>query len=315
MMTDTVLTAPGVPRRRWGKSDISIPVIPFGTQGFGNNFGAVADDDATTLVRTAIRLGVNHFDCARCYGDSLRKLGIALQGVPREQYIVSGRLCLHVNRSSLQKPLEPTAEDAIRDVEDQLSMLGIGYCDAMLIHDPQQMEPVLAAGGTLEGLLQLKARGSVRNVGFGMRPHDFHRQALATGNVDVMLTFSDYNLLRQSAAEPGGILDEAARHDVGVLNGFSIVRGILTGADVDEAAKRGGWSNQDDIRRARAMRAWAMERGVSLLALALQYCLREHRIHGNPLGNQNVRELEQNIAAVTAPLPAGIWEEFSAAGL
>jgi len=32
-----------VPRRRWGGSDISIPVIPFGTQGFGNNFGPVAD--------------------------------------------------------------------------------------------------------------------------------------------------------------------------------------------------------------------------------------------------------------------------------
>ena len=63
------------------------------------------------------------------------------------------------------------------------------------------------------------------------------------------------------------------------------------------------------------MRAWAMERGVSLLALALQFCLREPRIHGNPLGNQNIAELEQNVAAVTAPLPEGIWEEFAAAGL
>jgi len=34
-----------VPRRRWGKSNIQIPVIPFGTQGFGNNFGFVSDDD------------------------------------------------------------------------------------------------------------------------------------------------------------------------------------------------------------------------------------------------------------------------------
>ena len=32
-----------VPRRRWGKTELSIPVIPFGTQGFGNNFGPVTE--------------------------------------------------------------------------------------------------------------------------------------------------------------------------------------------------------------------------------------------------------------------------------
>ncbi len=308
--------APGsVPRRRWGRSELSIPVIPFGTQGFGNMFGPVADDEAVRLIHRAIELGVNHFDCARCYGDSLRKLALALKSVPREQVIISGRLCLHRQRSELQRELAPTAEDAIRDVEDQLALLGIDYFDAVLVHDPAEMEPVLAPGGALEGLLTLKARGLVRNVGFGMRPHEFHRQALATGEVDVMLTFNDYNLLRQSAAAPGGILDEAARRDIGVLNGFAIVRGILTGVDVDEAARRGRWTNQEDIARAKRMRAWAMERGVSLLALALQFCLREPRIHGNPLGNQNIAELEQNVAAVTTPLPENIWEEFAAAGL
>ena len=46
-----------VPRRRWGKSNIEIPVIPFGTQGFGNNFGFVSDDDACALIRRAVDIG------------------------------------------------------------------------------------------------------------------------------------------------------------------------------------------------------------------------------------------------------------------
>src|SRR5438034_9757044 len=104
-----------VPRRRWGKSNLSIPVIPFGTQGFGNNFGPVADAEAVALIHHAIELGVNHFDCARCYGDSLGKLALGLRGVPRQSYIVSGRLCLHPNRSTLQQTLAPTADDARRD--------------------------------------------------------------------------------------------------------------------------------------------------------------------------------------------------------
>jgi aryl-alcohol dehydrogenase-like predicted oxidoreductase len=304
-----------VPRRRWGRSEISIPVIPFGTQGFGNNFGPVADQEAVALIHHAVDLGVNHFDCARCYGDSLGKLALGLKDVPRDRVIVSARLCLHQNRSDLQQPLSPTADDAKRDVADQLRLLGIDYFDAVLIHDPVEMDPVLAKGGALEGLLQLKEQGVVKNVGFGMRPHDFHRQALATDAVDVMLTFSDFNLLRQSAAEPGGILDEAAKRDVGVLNGFSIMRGILTGVDVEEAAAKGRYRNAEDIERAKRMRQWAIDRGVSLLAIALQFCLRDSRVQGNPLGNQNTRDLEQNVAAVSTPLPDGVLDEFVAAGL
>jgi aryl-alcohol dehydrogenase-like predicted oxidoreductase len=312
-----VTTTPdtGLPRRRWGKSNLLIPVIPFGTQGFGNLFGPVADNEAVALIHRAIELGVNHFDCARCYGNSLRKLALGLRGVPRSSVIVSGRLCLHNVRSELQRPLQPVADAARRDIEDQLALLGIEYFDAVLVHDPSEMAPVLARGGALDGLLALKEQGLVRNVGFGMRPHAFHRQALATGAVDVMLTFGDFNLLSQTAAAPGGILEEAARHDVGVLNGFAIMRGILTGADVDEAARRGRHSNQENLAHAKRMRQWAIDHSVSLLAIALQFCLREERIHGNPLGSQNVHELEQNVAAVSMPLPPGILDEFIAAGL
>ena len=37
---------PTIPRRRLGRTELSIPVVPFGTQGFGNNFGFVSDEDA-----------------------------------------------------------------------------------------------------------------------------------------------------------------------------------------------------------------------------------------------------------------------------
>ena len=88
------------------------------------------------------------------------------------------------------------------------------------------MQPTLAKDGTLAGLLGLKARGLVRNVGYGMRPHEFHRQAIATGDVDFLLCFNDYHLLRQTAAE--GVLPAADAAGVGVMNGWSILRGLFT---------------------------------------------------------------------------------------
>src|SRR5262245_26800796 len=268
-------------------------------------FGPVGEAEATALVQRAIGLGVNHFDCARCYGDSLRKLGPALAGLDRAGYLVSGRVCLHRDRGDALHPERPrqgddwlpdAGADAVeRDAEEQLAYLGIGYFDALLLHDPPDMERCLGEGGALEGALPLKRRGLARSVGFGMRQHEFHRRAIATGDVDVLLCFNDYNLLRQSAAE--GVLPYAAAADVGVLNGFSIARGILTGVDVDVAAARGRWRSDDDLPRARAMRQWCLERGISLLHLALQFCLREERIQGHPLGSQNVAELEANVRA------------------
>jgi aryl-alcohol dehydrogenase-like predicted oxidoreductase len=312
---ETRLTPGCCPRRRWGKSELMIPVIPFGTQGFGDNFGKVTDDEAMALVQRAVDLGVNHFDCARCYGNSLRKLGLALkQGViQREEVIISGRLCCH---SAAQwggyGEGEPdySAERAIADVNDQLEILDTDYFDAMLIHDPGKIEPTLASGGILEGLERLKSEGRVRNVGYGMRPHEFHLAAIRSGRIDVFLTFGDYNLLRQNADD---LLSAAAEYDLGVLNGWSIMRGMLTGAPVADVVARDKWLPGSDAERAEAMRLWCEKQGISLLQLALQFCLKEDRIHGNPLGSLNTEQLEANVAAVTTPLPETIFEAFKEA--
>ena len=294
-----------VPRRRWGKSNIEIPVIPFGTQGFGNNFGFVSDDDACALIRRAVDIGVNHFDSALCYGDSVRKLGLAIKTgvIKRDEVIISGRVCCHG-----REDIDYSAEHAVSEVEKQLEMLGMDYFDAMFVHDPREIEPTLAKDGTLAGLLKAKSRGLTHNVGYGMNPHDFHLKTIETGDVDVLLTFNDFNLLRQTAADD--ILPAAAANDIGVISGWSIMHGWLTGIDLSDRDQ-----NNPAIARATKMRQWCMDEGVSLLAMAIQFCLREERIHGNPIGSLNIEQLEMNAGAVTEPLPADIFQRFTAKNL
>ncbi len=304
------------PRRRWGKTGLKIPVIPFGTQGFGNNFGPVSDEQACRLIRRAVDLGVNHFDSARCYGDSLRKLGVALKEgvVKREELIISGRVCCHSAAQwggYGQGTPDYSAGRVLADVEDQLGILGITRFDVLFVHDPPAIEPTLEAGGALEGLEKARERGWVDWIGYGMNPHPFHLQAIASGRIDAFLCFNDYNLLRQSAAHD--ILPAAAAADLGVMNGWSIMRGYLTGAPVETLVPREKWGK--DHERAEAMRHWCAARGVSLLGLGLHFCLREGRIHGNPIGSLNIEQLEKNVAAVLAPLPAGVFAEFEQAGL
>ncbi len=310
-MTQATLS---LPRRRLGRTNLEIPVIPFGTQGFGNRFGFVADEEAVALVKHAVGLGVNHFDCARCYGDSMRKLGLALREIPREDVIITGRLCCHSDAQwgGYAGAGEPdySAERVIRDVEDQLQILGTDYFDGMLIHDPPQIDPTLAKNGALAGLLQLKARGQARHVGYGMRPHDFHLQAIATGDVDLILCFNDYNLIRQTAADR--LLPAAAAADVGIMNGWSILRGLLTGIDIDQAMERGRYKADADVDEARKLLQWCQQEEIDLLQLAIQFCLKETRIHGNPIGSLNVEQLETNVRAACAALEENVWTKFGA---
>jgi D-threo-aldose 1-dehydrogenase len=310
------MTLPTCPRRRWGKTELDIPVIPFGTQGFGDLFGPVSDDEAKRLIRRAVDIGVNHFDCARCYRDSLRKFGLAIQDgvVGREEIIISGRVCCH-SAAKWGGYGEGTPDYSqarvLADIADQREILGIDRFDALFVHDPPEIEPTLAAGGALEGLEEARARGWVDWIGYGMNPHDFHITAIESGRIDCFLCFSDYNLLRQTAAER--VLPAAAEHDLGVINGWSIMRGWLTGTPLEQIVPRDKWN--EDQQRAEAMRLWCEEKGVSMLALSLQFCLRETRIHGNPIGSLNIEQLEANVVAAAADVPDDVIAEFVAAGL
>ena len=306
----------GCPRRRWGKTELSIPVIPFGTQGFGDNFGPVTDQEAMALVRRAVDLGVNHFDCARCYGNSLGKLGRALKEgvITRDEVVISGRICCHSAAEwggYGEGCPDYSSARVLADAEDQLGILGIEKFDVLFIHDPHEIEPTLAAGGALEGLEQARTRGMVDFIGYGMNPHDFHLAHIESGRTDALLCFSDYNLLRQSAADD--ILPAAKAADLGVINGWSIMRGWLTGVPVANFVPRDKWG--DDQERAEAMRLWCEEQGVEMLELTLQFCLREERIHGNPIGSLNIEQLEKNVAAALATVAESTIAAFKAAEL
>lgn len=295
-----------VPRRRLGRTELMVPVIPVGTQAFSNVFREISDDEAMRLIGHAVSIGLNHFDCSMCYGDSMRRLGMALRGgvVGRDEVIITGRVCCHGDDAWLY-----TNGRAETTVEAQLELLGIERFDAVLVHDPRDFDAVMAPGGVLDGLHRLKERGLAGGAGLGLRTIEHHLRAIAEDRVDLVLFFGDYSLLGWQSAEP--LLSAADEKDVGVMNGWSIMRGLLTGAEVPRAAERGhvaSWS--EHTRRASEMLTWCRHRGVHLLVLALQFCLREQRIAAHPIAPQTIDEMNMNVWAVNQELPEGIFHEF-----
>ncbi len=296
----------GVPRRRLGRTELMVPVIPVGTQAFSNVFREITDEEAMRLIAHAVDIGLNHFDCSMCYGDSMRRLAMALREgvIRREDVIITGRVCCHGKDQWLY-----TAARTEATVEAQLEFLGIERFDAVLVHDPQDFAAVTASGGVLDGLHRLKERGMLGGVGLGMRPIEQHLRAIQEDRVDLLLFFGNHSLLGWESAEP--LLAAAAEKDVGVMNGWSIMRGLLTGVEVGRAAERGHVGRWDDqIEQAREMLAWCRHRGLHLLALALQFCLREQRIAAHPIAPQTIDEMDMNVWAINQKLPDGIFEEF-----
>ena len=94
------------------------------------------------------------------------------------------------------------------------------------------------------------------------------------------------------------------------MNGWSILRGLLTGVEIDEARKIGRYQNVEDAEAARRFWSWCRREEVELLQLAIQFCLKEERIHGNPIGSLNAEQLEANIQAASAPLADEVWHRF-----
>jgi aryl-alcohol dehydrogenase-like predicted oxidoreductase len=304
-MQPTSPSAPDVQslaQRRLGRAGIDIRPFGLGTASLGSD--RATDDQAVATVRRALELGIDFIDTSPLYGmgESERRIGLALSPAERR------RVRLQTKAGTGTRPKAYDGDSIQRSVEVSLQRLRTDYLDVCLIHDPDEMEPVLASGGGIEALIRLKAEGVIGATGLGVRSHEFHRRAIADGRFDVILTYMDYTLLSQTAAP---LVVEAATAGLGVVIGAPLATGLLAGGE-DPPHRYGRPAAPEDaeVQAALRLRQWAAERGVTLPALALQWILRSPQVSVVIAGAVSPTEIEESVRAVTAPLPAGLWLEW-----
>jgi aryl-alcohol dehydrogenase-like predicted oxidoreductase len=301
------MTPTPLDKRRLGRTGLMVSPLSLGGAHLGETPDSVSDDLAVRTVHAALHAGLNLIDTAPMYGDSQRRIGLALRdwlgGDHRREDLV---LSTKTGRDP-QGGRHYSAAETHRSVHESLRLLQTPYLDIVLVHDPDDPAPVFDPGGTLEALSELKAEGLIRAIGVGVRSHDFHRRCIRSGAFDVCLTFCDYNLLDQSAAD--SLLDEAAAHDVGLLNGAAVMLGLLGGGDPRLAHSH--LATPERVERATDLWQWARSGGVSLEALNLQLCLRETRLASTLVGVADPEELHRDLQAIAEPIPDEVWTELS----
>jgi aryl-alcohol dehydrogenase-like predicted oxidoreductase len=299
-----------LPQRRLGRSEIIVPAVALGGVAIGGRHVDVSEQEAIETVQYAVSQGINYIDTSPHYGESERRIGIALEGISRDTVIISTKTGTHPTLRG-----DYSWDATMWSVENSLRTLRTDRIDLLLVHDPDRfspegLAPILAPDGALGALEHLKEQGTIKAIGLGQRRHDFHRQAIESGRFDVILTYNDYHPLNVSAGNY--LLPLAAQCDVGVLNGSPLAHGLLTGKEpgqVDPRLLR--FSSPGAIDAARRFFQWCQARGVSMFQVVFQFCLRQPLIHCTLVGAKTPAELEENLQAATTPLPETIWEDLA----
>lgn len=290
-----------LPVRRLGRTELEVTCLGMGGAGLGR--GDVTDDAAVEAVHRAIDLGINYLDTSPLYGESERRVGLAFADSGwREKIYLATKTGTHPEWRG-----DYSAAGTRRSVENSLRLLNTDSLDVCLVHDPNSMDPVVAKDGALDELQRMREEGLIKFIGLGVRQHEFHKIAIETGVVDVILTYLDYTLLRQTANE--WLLPFAAENDIGVINGSPIAMGLLSGVEPDVSASSAHLGTSD-AERAHRLYRWATDNDLNLLNLAIQFCFRQPRIAVSLTGSKNASEVEQNFAAATTPVPEEVWEQL-----
>ena len=149
-----------------GKTGIKVSELCFGTMTFGGRgrhirIGEVSQEEADTLVGTALDAGINFFDTADVYSEGLSEeiCGKAL-GTQRKNVILATKVRARMGPGSNDVGL--SRHHIIEGCEHSLKRLGTDYIDLYQVHS---FDPITPLEETLRALDDLVRQGKVRYIG------------------------------------------------------------------------------------------------------------------------------------------------------
>ncbi len=310
--------------RRVPRTGTALSELGFGGAPVGNLYAAVSDDTALATVDAAWAHGVRYFDTAPHYGLGLseRRLGAALAGRPRAEFVVStkvGRL-LEPNPAPTGSDLEAgfavpdthvrrfdySREAVLRSLEGSLARLGLDRIDVVYVHDPDE-HMTLALDETFPALAELRDQGVVGAIGAGMNNVDPLLRILAEADVDVLMVAGRWTLADRRAAP---LVAGCTERDVTLVAAAAFNSGVLVdpwapGSRFDYAA-----APEDVLAYAREAAAVCSGHGATLPAAALQFPLREPVVGSVVVGMRSPAEVAANAAWLAAALPDPAWADL-----
>lgn len=312
-MTTTPRT--DVPRRTLGPTGLQVTPLCIGCAPLGDmpdTFTySVSEERALETLRAVFASPINFLDTAASYGDgeSERRIGIALKelgGLP-DGYVLATKADRDLQTGDF------SGDQMKRSVERSLRLLGLDRLQIVHLHDPEHgdFESIMARGGAVEALQQLKDEGVIGWLGVAGGPVDLEIRYVETGAFDLLITHNRYTLLNCSANE---LLNVAAGRGMAVLNAAPYGSGILAKGPESYARYAYQDAPAEMVERTRRMQEICQRYNVPLAAAALQFSVRDPRIHSTIIGISKPERLQQTVELYAQQIPEEIWAELDAVG-
>jgi aryl-alcohol dehydrogenase-like predicted oxidoreductase len=213
-------------KRELGKSGIEVSALGFGCMGLSYGYGqAIEKDQAISLMRSAVDLGVTFFDTAEVYGPFKNEelVGEALAPV-RDQVVIATKFGWEIDQDTGERRHGLNSRpDHIKVVTDaMLKRLRTNRIDLLYQHRVDPDVPIEDVAGTVKDLIQ---QGKVGHFGLSEASAQTIRRAHAVQPVAAVQ--SEYSLwTRDPEAEVLPVCEELG---IGFVPWSPLGQGFLTG--------------------------------------------------------------------------------------
>lgn len=303
--------------RKLGNSGLFVSELCFGAMTFGGTdglwgqVGKLGQEEADSLVKTAVNAGINFFDTANIYADGRSEimLGKALQnlGIAREQVVIATKVASAIGKG-------PNMQGASRrhilsECKASLRRLNLDYIDLYQLH---AFDPATPIEETLEALDTLVRNGDVRYIGLSNWAAWQIMKALgiskAKGLAPIISLQAYYTLVGRDVERE--ITPMLKSEQLGMMVWSPLAGGYLTGkySDGDIGAGRLNSLNFPPIDRKRGeplletLRAIADKHGVTPGQIAIAWLLHQSVVTTVILGAKNIKQLNENIGSTLVGL-------------
>ena len=281
--------------RPLGKSGIDLPILSFGASSLGAEFRSVSLDEAMQSTRTALDLGMNFIDTSPFYGRGMSEilLGLGLQGVPRDSYLLGTKLGRYSDVH-----FDFSAKRVEESVHISLQRLKTDHLDVLLLHDVEFVPLAQIWDETLPALLKIKEQGKVRAIGFSCYPlKTFHTVLDHIENeIDCVLAYNRYTLQNTSFATD--IIPRLQAKGLGAIHAGPFSARLLTNAELP------GWLKEPEAVKTAARQAAKLcaDRGTDIAELALQFSCANDSIATTVAGSANPKNIAKWAEWLEKPL-------------
>ena len=280
-------------RRILGKTGLELPVLSFGASSLGAEFRSVQLDEVFESIRVALELGLNLIDTSPYYGRGMSEvlLGIALQGVPRSNYL----LCTKLGRFDANH-FDFSAKRVAESVDVSLHRLRTDHLDIILCHDIEFVPLRQIIDETLPALRKIQASGKVRYVGISGYPMKIFDVIQREAELDCILSYNQYTL--QNTRLVDDILPTMREKGIGVMNAGPFAARLLTNAPLPSWHR----DSKEVQKVAREAAIFCEKQGVDIAHLALQFSCAHPDLATTIAGSANPKNIRKWVEWLNSPV-------------